>query len=144
MNDILVYTFRTNKHLPVFKDAGIDIFIFSNLKKDLSNFQKLIKKLKPKNIVGFAEVKTRSRFETRAVNSFGQNGKVSRDGKDSYSLYVPQINIFPKSTAPTNSFCNWTMYKISEIVEYQSVNNFFIHFNQKDLDKMVNFIKNIK
>jgi pyrrolidone-carboxylate peptidase len=142
MKSTLVYSFRTNKHLDKFKEEGVEVFIFGKLKEDLKKFQDLIERLKPKFIVGLAEIKTQSRLETLAINSFGQKGKVNKVGKDFYYIYTQAQAPFPKSKRPSNSFCNWTMYKIAEIVSTKNTKFSFVHFNRNDLEKVLHFVKN--
>lgn len=141
MKSTLVYSFRTNKYLDKFKKEGIEVFVFGKLKEDLKKFQDLIEKLEPKFIIGLAEVKEQSRLETLAINSFGQKGKVNKAGKDSYSMHIPVEAPFPKSKRSSNSFCNWTMYKIAEIVNTKDTRFSFIHFNQDHLGKVLHFVK---
>jgi hypothetical protein len=141
MTSTLVYTFRTNKCLSEFHKASLEVFVFGKLKEDLTKFRLLIEKTQPKHIIGLAEVKTQSRLETLAINAFGRNGKVSKNGKDSYSLYALSGMTFSKSKKPTSAFCNWTTYKISELINPKHTKISFIHFNQDDLLKVLDFIK---
>jgi hypothetical protein len=141
MKSTLVYSFRTNKHLDKFKEEGVEVFVFGKLKEDLIKFQILIDKLQPKRIIGLAEVKTQSRLETVAVNSFGRKGKVSKSGTDSYPMYTQGRLPFQKSKQPSNSFCNWTMYKIAEIVSTKNIRFSFVHFHRDDLEKVLYFVK---
>jgi hypothetical protein len=144
MTSTLIYSFRTNKHLDRLKQEGIEVFIFGKLKDDLISFQNLINKQKPKYIIGIAEVKTQSRFESITINRFGKKGKVNKIGRDSYDMYIPVDTDFILSIQSSNSFCNWTMYKISEIIYQKNIKNSFIHFNQKDLFVIINLLKSFK
>ncbi len=141
MASTLVYTFRTNKHLDAFRKIGVDIFVFGKLNDDIIKFQKLVDDTQPTLIIGVAEVKGLSRFETLAVNVFGKNGRVNRNGKDSYKLYVPPQIDFPKSRKTTNSFCNWTMCRISELVDSKHTKVSFLHFSREDIPKVLDFLK---
>lgn len=142
MKSTLVYSFRTNRHLDKFKEEGVQVFVFGKLKDDLKKFQNLIEELEPKFIVGLAETKAQSRLETIAINSFGQKGKVSKLGKYSYPIYTQPHMPFPKSKRASNSFCNWTMYKIAEMVNTKNIKFSFVHFNRNDLEKVLYFVKN--
>lgn len=122
---MILYTFRTNKHTKKFKD----IFIFGKLKEDFKSFTELIQKKNPKLIIGLAEVKAKTRIESIAVNRFGKTGIINKAGKKLYKLHVPKDLPFPISKKPTTSFCNWTMYKISEL----GIPVTFIHFNVMDI-----------
>ncbi len=101
------------------------------MKEDFEKFTKLIQRKKPKLIIGLAEVKTKTRIESVAVNRFN-NGLINQAGKKLYKLHVPKDLPFPVSKKPTTSFCNWTMYKISQL----GIPLTFIHFNKKDLEKI--------
>ena len=137
----LIYTFRTNKHLSIFRKAGIDLFVFGKLKSDLIKFQDLIQTEKPTHIIGLAEVKTATMFEARAINQFGPKGTVTKKGIASFPLYVPKKPIFPKSKRTTRTFCNWTMYKICEYTAKDKIKVSFLHFNSSDVPKIFDFIK---
>lgn len=144
MSTTLVYTFRTNKHVSVFKQVGIEVFVFGKLKQDLVTFQRLIHIVKPQSIIGLAEVKGRSVIETRAVNAFGRAGTIHKNGKAAYKLSVPKKRPFSLSKKPTRSFCNWTTYKICEFAESKSIRVHFIHYNPGDLPDVIYFIDDIR
>ena len=133
MSQIFTYTFRTNKHAKKFKD----IFIFGKLKEDFKSFTELIQKKNPKLIIGLAEAKTKTRIESVAVNRFGKAGIINKAGKKSYKLHVPKDLPFTISKKPTTSFCNWTMYKISQLGAPVS----FIHYNTADLPVILDMLK---
>ncbi len=141
MTSLLIYSFRTNKHLETFRKAGIEVFVFGKLKDDFAVFDQIIKKIRPHYIIGLAEVKTRSRSETLAINSFGNRGTIHKNGKASYALYVLPKSSFQVSKKSTNSFCNWTLYKISEIVDPLTTRVSFIHFNELDIPEMIHLCK---
>ncbi|MES2623377.1 MAG: hypothetical protein V4576_03130 [Patescibacteria group bacterium] len=137
----LFYTFRTNKHIPIFTNEGICLFTFGKLKEDFKKFEALIEKEKPTYIIGIAEVKTKTRIELKAVNNFGKVGKVSKNGKDSYILYIPSESVFTISKGYITSFCNWAMYKISELTEGKDIKNSFVHFNESDIPQLITLLK---
>ncbi len=141
MTSTLIYTFRTNKHLSTFRKAGIDLFVFGKLKSDLIKFQDLIQTEKPTHIIGLAEVKTATMFETRAINQFGYKGTVTKKGIASFPLHVPRKPIFPKSKNTTHTFCNWTMYKICEYTAKDKIEVSFLHFNKRDLPTLLDLIQ---
>jgi hypothetical protein len=143
-NRVVVYSFRTNKFLSQLRATGFDVFVFGKLKDDLVRFQQLVEDAKPSRIVGIAVVKTRSRFETRAVNRFGRRGKVSPAGKASYLLYVPPESMFPRSRRATTSFCNWTAYKTSEFAEPKGIKVSFLHFNDNDISAVIDFLNGLR
>jgi hypothetical protein len=118
------------------------VFVFGKLKQDLETFRRLIEKNRPEIVLGMAEVESSSRFETFAVNQFNLN-KINRQGRESYSLFVPPEISFPVTTNTTNTFCNWTMYKISEIIQGMNCKIAFVHFNGKDVDRVIDQIKKL-
>jgi len=111
------------------KRHGINPFIFGPLKKDFEVFSKTILEVKPKYIIGFANISTKSHIESLTVNKFGKKGRILSDGADSYALYLPKRSQFAVSNKPTNSFCNWTMYKIAELIEKEKLKTklIFVH-----------------
>ncbi|HEY0908138.1 MAG TPA: hypothetical protein VGE35_02190 [Candidatus Paceibacterota bacterium] len=137
MEKLLVYSFRTNKHIVAFKEAEIDVFVLGKLKEDMAKLVELIEKRQPARVIGVAEIKTKSRFESVAINSFGPKGKVNRRGKKSYALYIPKSPIFHVSKIPTRSFCNWAMYKVSEAIGSRGVRHSFVHFNRGDIPALI-------
>ncbi|MFZ5955785.1 MAG: hypothetical protein ACOYT4_05145 [Nanoarchaeota archaeon] len=136
--DILAYTFRTNSFNKELKDYFHDVFVFGKLKQDLVQFEKSILLKNPKLIIGIAK-SDKTRFEKIAINNFN-NKLIERSGKDSYNLFVPKI--FDISKIPTNSFCNYTMYRISKFIDENKLQArfSFLHLNQKELDKFLSSI----
>ncbi len=82
-------------------------------------FKKIIAERKPKIILGISGVVGKSRIETKAINKFN-NGTVSRNSREFYDLYCPKIGI-DKANRPSHSFCNWTMYKIAELLKHKKI-----------------------
>jgi len=122
-----------------------DIFVFGALKKDLNTFETLVIKKKPRYIVGIAIVKRGiSRFESVAINQFQGNKKCSSRGKKEYSLFMPLTpSLFPVNKNHSDSFCNWTMYKISEFLEKNQSDTklIFIHLRPEDIGVCANLVK---
>lgn len=132
----MIYTFKT---FPAIKELPGNVFVFSKLKEDLLKFEQRLNTEKPDYILGIANTKGQSRIEPLAINRFN-DGKVLADGPDSLELYVPQhypagFNI---ATKPTHSFCNWTMYKVQNLLlenKYPS-RLMFVHININDVNKI--------
>ncbi len=141
MHSTLVYSFRTNKDVDLFRNAGIGVFEFGKLKEDLLIFCEMIKQIHPTRIIGISAVVGESRFETEAVNVFGKHGTVNMGGRDRYQLHVPTEKPFATSKKPTTSFCNWTMYKLSEVVEGSSANVTFLHYTKADLPLVLEYLQ---
>ena len=136
----LCYTFRTFPYISALKDQGINPFIFGTLKKDLEQFKSLILDNRPELIVGLAKKhKGETTIETTATNRFNRNGKISSNGKDQYSLFVPAFWPFPKSTRPSTSFCNWTMYSISKYLDESASTTrlLFAHIKESEIEPLV-------
>lgn len=127
---ILVYTFRTCP----FKDKLNEPFIFGKLKEDFKNFSEIIKKQKPELVIGIAN-NNKSVIEQYAINKFNK-GIINKKGKELYELHTN--NSLPISNKPTKSFCNWTAYKISELIEKEKLNTklIFAHIKENDLAKI--------
>ncbi|MFA6197691.1 MAG: hypothetical protein WC734_00855 [Patescibacteria group bacterium] len=143
MGSTLCYSFRTNKHLDLFRQNDVDVFVFGSLNSDLARFERKLVSEIPKRIIGLAHTKKATQFEAVAINTFGSNKKIARPGQDCYYLDTNNASGFQISKVPTTTFCNWTMYKIAEYISKHS-NNIkfsFVHFNESDLDSIIKHIK---
>ncbi len=131
---ILYYTFRTCP----FKDKIPDAFVFGKLKEDLIAFIEKIRSEKPDIIMGIAKSGNSSYFERIAINQFNNAKKISKDGKEFYELSLPKNPIFAVSNNSTDSFCNWTAYKIADFLENNGLNTRlrFIHLREEDLGRL--------
>src|SRR3989344_4304635 len=130
----LTCTFRT---FP-FKDKIPRAFVFEKLNKDFITFSEKILRKKPEIIIGIAKSENSSRFEKLAINQFNKTKKVSLGGKNSFDLDLPENLIFPVSDKPTNSFCNWTAYKLKEFLDNNKldIKLIFVHIGEKDINKL--------
>ena len=129
---MLIYTFQTYPWLSQLKTEHPNLFVFKKLRAELPSLFNRISQENPQYIIGIAKpIHNYSQIETMAVNRFNQTKKVSPKGKDGYSLFIPPI--LPSgiviSPSPTDSFCNWTMYKIAEQLEKEnlSAHLIFLH-----------------
>jgi hypothetical protein len=140
MNSI-IYTFRT---FPYKAEVGAN-FVFGNLKRDFDDFKVLLD-TEPENIVGVALTNGKSKIETRGVNRFGKTKTIVKDGVGEFSLHIPELKLFPVSGAYTTSFCNWTMYRISEFIFAKKLKTklTFVHINKSDIPQLKDLIKNLK
>ena len=135
---ILAYTFRTFPEIERLKDIFPNVFIFGKLKQDLKLFKEEILKEKPDLILGIAIIKKESQIESKTVNKFN-NYSISKNGCESYELFIPDnLSDFNINKGTTTSFCNWTMYKISELVNENNFNTnlSFVHLNSSDIAKL--------
>ena len=137
---ILVYTFRTNPFRKKLKEHFPDLFVFGSLKKDIQSFSTKIVQEKPEYILGIANEDS-SRFETITVNKFSKEKKIDRKGDNLFELYTDKRMPFPLSKNPTYTFCNWTMYKLTQLIQENKLNArlMFTHLKQEDLPKLVSF-----
>lgn len=133
MNNCLIYTF---KNFPYKSVLGNFAFEFNKLKSDLLTFEKEIVRLSPKFIIGVAKSPTNaSRFESKAVNIFNHSKKINKSGVDEYKLDYP-IQGYKSITVNkrfTDSFCNWTMYKVSNLIIDTDIKLQFIHVSEDGL-----------
>jgi hypothetical protein len=140
-NNVLLYTFRTNPFKEDLKERFPGLFVFGKLNEDFDDFRKRIYKERPKLIIGCAK-SDRSCFEMKSINRFN-DGTIIKNGKVSFGLFVPSIDAFDASLKPTTSFCNWTMYKISDMISKDKLDSklSFIHFRDEDYPKLVKSIE---
>jgi len=140
---MLLYTFRTFPWAQELSELNIKLFIFGKLKEDLPRFLELVNKVRPDIIVGIAKSPNRvSLFESRAVNIFNKIKKVSHDGTERYALDFPSggLENIKVNNFYTDSFCNWTMYKIAESTKSKQQ---FIHIAEKDLDCLQDYLRKL-
>ena len=136
----LIYTFRTFLHIEELKQIFPEVIVFGRLKEDLDNFCKQIMKEKPDMILGIA-LSNDSVFEPKAINHFNGNLKIIKDGKEELSLFVPNLQNqdFKVSAKPTDSFCNYSMYKIKHFLEENNLDIpfAFTHIKKEDIKKLI-------
>ena len=123
---ILVYTFRTFPYLEELKKTFPYVVVFGKLKESLQNFYVVITGKNPDLILGVAlSNSSNSFFEPMTINKFNENARVERTGKNEYALllFVPNLkkSNFKVSPNPSDSFCNYTMYKIKNFLEQKEI-----------------------
>ncbi|MBD3362627.1 hypothetical protein GF362_02815 [Candidatus Dojkabacteria bacterium] len=133
----LPYTFRSFPHIRKIQVDFNNLFIFGKLKEDFVKFKRIIQNSEPSLIIGIALSKTRSSyFEPTTINQFNQTKRVENHPNKSYKLNFPiNSNNFKLSKTPTDSFCNWTMYKIADFIHSRKYNilQYFVHIKEKDI-----------
>jgi hypothetical protein len=140
--ETLAYTFKSFPHnddLP-FKN----IWVLDKLIDDINSFCQEIHNIKPKQIIGFAKSTGKhSTIERYTINKFHGNKRVLKNCPDSYELNVPieLKKYFRVRTAPTDSFCNLSMFKIKHYLAENKIDTpfIFIHILQKDLGILTKF-----
>ncbi len=140
-NSVFLYTFRTNPHKDKLKEKFPGLFIFGKLNEDFVRLSKKIIQDNPDLIIGLAK-SNKSCFESRTINRFN-NGNIIKNGKEEFNLFMPPSKLFSVSIKPTTSFCNWTMYKISNLIEKNKLSSkfIFIHYREKDYNNLVGLIE---
>lgn len=144
---MLVYTFRTFPYKSALSKFCDNYFVFGKLKDDLKKFVRIVGQRRPDLIVGIAKSsKNYSRFERKAINQFNKTGVISKDGAPSYKLYYPSkgYKAIKLSDKPTDSFCNWTMYKIAEYINKSKTRLMFVHIKEKDIKKLLIYLSRIR
>jgi pyrrolidone-carboxylate peptidase len=138
----MIYTFRTSPFKDELQKQFKEVFIFGSLKKDFEEFKRKIAESKPKYIIGIAKTENNSQFETTAINQFNSTKKINAEGKLEFNLHIPTNNPFKISKKASDSFCNWTMYKIAQYIEENKLDTkiIFIHLNQLDLPTVKSLI----
>lgn len=143
MKKILLYTFRTFPWIEEFSGIDVELFIFGKLKEGLPKFLELVNKVRSDIIVGIAKSPNRaSRFESKAANIFNKIKKVSHDSNECCDLDFPSggFENIKVNNSYTDSFCNWTMYKIAESTKSKQQ---FIHIAEKDLDCLKDYLRKL-
>jgi len=142
--DILVYTFRTFPYLEELRKIFQNVVVFGRLKEDLQDFYDLIVKENPKFILGVAlSNNNNSFFEPKTINQFNKNAKVVKNRNFELSLFVPDLkeSNFKISSKFSDSFCNYSMYKIKDFLEQKELDIpfSFLHVKKEQIEEL-NFI----
>lgn len=128
MSKLLLYTFRSVEYKDQF---DYRVFAFNKLNEDIEKFFALLKAEEVDHVVGVGNGPF-TRFESRAVNSF-HTKRILQEGPGSYDLFIPRASI-PAGIRPTESFCNWTAYRIAHFISENKVNirQSFLHVRKKE------------
>ena len=144
MKKILIYTFA---NFPYKNAFNREVFEFKRLKIDLDDFASEIRKHKPKVIFGVAKSSTKvSKFETVAVNIYNKTKKVDPSGDLEYKLEYPTsgFGAIVLNAGHTDSFCNWTMYKISQLIATTETKLQFVHIAESDIEDLKRYERFLK
>lgn len=139
---LVAYAFRTFPKINLLKKEFPCLFIFGKLKQDVESFCDHLLKVRSDFIIGLATTKTKSVFEPTAINNI-HGHKVIANAPEKLSLHVPENQIFPVSPKPSNSFCNYSMFKIQSFINQQQLSSklIFVHLNPKDISILPKIIK---
>jgi hypothetical protein len=140
----VIYTFKTFPHSQILD--SYNPFVFKKLKENFIELSKIVSEQKPAVIIGVAmSTNKNSYFESRTLNIFNREKKISKIGIEEYALNYP-TNGFEEiiiNSSYTDVFCNWTMYKISEYIADTEIKLQFIHINEKHLSILDKYLKTI-
>lgn len=135
---MLIYSFRSYKELPQLKDSHPNLFVFGKLKQDFPVFCDRLAAERPEWIIGVANpISSSSQIEVETINCFNRSKKILSGEPEAYPLFIPasQLKI---ATQPSDSFCNWTMYRISHYLKTKAVSSklVFTHANFVDFQTL--------
>lgn len=140
---LLLYTFRTYPNIIPLRRFCPQIHVLGQLKNDLASVSTEISQDPPDLIFGIAQIKKGlSRLETEAINQFNKTKTINPGGTAKFDLWIPpQLpKGFTTSNKPTDSFCNWTAYKIAEITKKSGIPSAFVHLRDRDLTALLTFL----
>lgn len=146
---LLLYSFDVFPWQKQLEGLGFKVFYFNKLKEDLEIFKKRILEEQPDLILGFAKSElNKSTIEAFCINKFGKNKKVSKQNPiEIFSLFVSEDlpDFLSIRKTPTNTFCDWTMFKISEVLDEEKLETrlSFIHVLEKNLAEFEDYILNL-
>ena len=137
----MAYTFRTFPKINLLKKYFPNIYVFGRLKEEIESFCEEIGKNNPDFIIGIAKSNSNSVIEPIAINNIHHH-KIIQDSPETLSLYAPTNPLFPTSCQPTNSFCNYSMYKIQYFLNQNKLSTklLFVHINLKDIPNLSKII----
>jgi len=137
----MIYTFRSIPFKRKMEKCFLELFVFGKLNDDFKNFSDLILLKKPQFILGIANSKSTSKFEKFCINKFNKNKRIICGGKDRFELFVLDLkqSKIKINSNPSDSFCNWTMYKILDFINRNNLDTklVFIHLNEKALEEFI-------
>ena len=121
-------------------NAFPEVFVFGKINEDFEELTKIIRDRKPDYILGVAKSPhDYSQFESVANNQFNKGKKIISHGPESYALFAPKQSLITISDVPTDSFCNWTMYKISDLIKKENLDSklIFLHVKVKSIETLL-------
>lgn len=133
MSKLLLYTFRSVEYQ---NKLGNRVFVFNKLNEDIEKFFEVLKAEEVDHVVGVGNGPF-TRFESQAVNRFHKK-RILQESPESYDLFIPPVGILT-GIEPTESFCNWTAYRIAHFIYENELNirQSFLHVKKKESLKLV-------
>src|SRR5690606_14080811 len=114
---ILFYTFASFPLAHLENAVKQPVVVLNQLKKDMIYLQNLIVERNPELVVGIAKTKYQTQWETTCRNVFHKTKKVSKHNLyDHYDLFHPSPTSFRKNKQPSDTFCNWSMFRLCEFL----------------------------
>jgi len=142
MSSVVAYTFKTFPKTSLLEKEFPHLFIFDKLKQDIEPFCAYLLKVKPDFVIGVAHSKTKSVFEPIAINNI-HGHKISAAEPEELALNTPSCPSFPPSPRPSNSFCNYSMFKIQSFINQQQLpsKQIFAHLMLEDIPRLPKIIE---
>lgn len=138
---LLIYTFRSFPYKDIVEKLGVEIYVLDKLKTDLAELMNRIRENKPYLIVGFAKAHGKTTtIEKYAINQFHKNSKVDPNVDEMKLLMdLPSKTVYKIRENPTDSYCNYSMYKIRRLLNYEHLDSqfYFLHVTETDLKRIV-------
>ena len=137
--NLQIYTFRTFPYKRELKSIFNNVIILDKIKDDLNKLCSKIQLEKPDLILGIAKSDNISKIEKYAINQFHKNKKVLNIKNYKYILDIPNNLPFIINNKPTDSFCNYSMFKIKYFLNSNNLNIpfTFVHITEQDLQKLI-------
>lgn len=137
---IVVYTFRSVNFTDELREKHDQLFILDSLKEDFGKLANIIAKQRPTAILGIGNGNNTC-YEPITINQFNKTKSVIKDAPTSY-LLDELSNILPASPQPTDSYCNWTMYRLAHLLATKQIDSkhYFIHINRHNISQALRAI----
>lgn len=138
---ILVYTFRTCPFIAKLETIYGKVVVLDKIRVDLEELLQKIKKEKPDFILGIAKsTLDYSTVEKYAINQFHKNGKVVKNVKENrLEMDIKEDCPFQVRPKGTDSYCNYSMFKIKSFLLKESLDIpfSFYHLKEEDIEKLI-------
>lgn len=129
----MVYVFDSFREKEELRKMG-DVIVDKKPRADIERVCSLLSENKYDLVIGVARSKYKSVIEPVAVNNI-HGHLIDKTGPELYELFVPSPPLFPASTRPSRTFCNYSMYKVARYIRGNNlpVKFMFVHLSEKDV-----------
>lgn len=129
--------------MAVLQGIGAEVTVLGSLKRDIEALYTRLLLEKPEYLLGVADTKKSSVIEPVTINDI-HGRKINKDGAERLELFIPSPALFKISTKATNSFCNYSMYKIAEFINLNNLETklIFVHLNKTDDETLMFLVNN--